>query len=165
MKKYIIVATDLKGAIGKNNTIPWRQKADMKSFKAITFENTVIMGRKTFESIGKALPKRNNIVISRNKDFSVEGITVCDSFEAAVGVAETLGKDIFFIGGSEVYKQALPICEELLLTTIFTTIEDADTFFPENWADFYKAAESTVVYESDENNDFCYKFTPCQRYL
>jgi dihydrofolate reductase len=125
----IIVAIAKNNVIGANNQLIWHISEDLKRFKALTTGHCVVMGRKTFESIGKPLPKRTNIVISRKKEFIIEGCIVVSSFDEAISVC---GKDeeIFIIGGGELYRQALPVANKLYLTLVHKYFE-GDTFFPE----------------------------------
>lgn len=125
----IIVAIAENNVIGANNQLIWHISDDLKRFKALTTGHCVVMGRKTFESIGKPLPKRTNIVISRNKDLVIDGCTVVSSLENAISAC---GKDdeIFIIGGGELYRQALPIAQKLYITWVHKKF-DGDTFFPE----------------------------------
>lgn len=135
----IIVAKALNNAIGRNNQLLWHISEDLKYFKKVTSSHTIIMGRKTWESIGRPLPNRRNIVISSqkdNNDSSFKGAEVYSSLEEALKEAldnnnTTLNKEIFIIGGGQIYNQTLPIADKLYLTIVNQTIEDADTFFPE----------------------------------
>lgn len=129
MKKIIIVAMTKKNVIGKDNTIPWHISDDLKLFKKNTINNTIIMGRKTYESIGKPLPKRNNIIVS-SKLRSKDKIKVCGTFEKAVELAENLGKDIFFTGGNQIYKSALKIADYIYLSLVKGNYS-GNVFFPE----------------------------------
>lgn len=124
----LIVATDNKGGIGKDNQLLWHLPNDLKRFKFITNNHVVIMGRKTFESIGRVLPNRTNVVITRNKDLVFDGCVVCSSLEEAM--ERYAAEDVFIIGGGEIYKQALPFADKVYLTKVDTELE-ADTFFPE----------------------------------
>ena len=128
-----IVACSKNNAIGRENQIPWYLPADLKYFKKITTGHIIIMGRKTYESIGRALPKRINIVISKNKDFKVEdGVLLFSSFLDAVDYALKLTeREIFVIGGGEVYRQALSVSHKIYYTEVDTEITDATVFFPE----------------------------------
>ena len=143
----IIVAIASNGAIGRNNQLLWHISEDLRYFKKITGGHTVIMGRKTWESIGRPLPNRRNIVISRSIDAGkLAGAEVYRSLEEAVASASAnngLQPDglcannqsgesrIFIIGGGEIYRLALPLADRLYLTLVHTPIEDADTFFPD----------------------------------
>lgn len=125
----LIVAIDRKGAIGRRGELLYHISADLRRFKALTTGHTVVMGRKTFESLPKgALPNRRNIVVSRSSGYSAPGAEVAHSLEAAVAMADS--KDIYIIGGAEIYRQALPLVDRLLLTVIDAETADADTFFP-----------------------------------
>jgi len=122
-----------KRVIGNNGSLPWRIKEDLERFKQTTMNHVVIMGRKTFESIGKPLPKRVNIVVTRSIDFAHEGVVTAYSFEDALDKAYARAKnkkEIFVIGGAEIYKEALPYADKLYLTLIDGDFE-GDTFFPE----------------------------------
>ncbi len=125
----IIVGLTKQKVIGKNNDLPWRISEDLKNFKKHTNDCTVIMGRKTYESIGRPLPNRNNIVISRSM-LETEGIDVCSSVEEAIEKAKEYGKDTFVIGGSTIYKQFLPVVDKLYMSWIKEDYE-GDTYFPE----------------------------------
>jgi len=125
----IIVATSLNNAIGRNNQLLWHISEDLKYFKKVTTGHTVIMGRKTWESIGRPLPNRRNIVISRSLNI-IGDVQVYSSLENAIAATKE-EQEVFIIGGGELYKQTLPIANKLYLTIVTQTIEDADTFFPE----------------------------------
>lgn len=154
MNLAIIVATDLNNAIGKNNQLLWHLPADLKFFKTTTLGCPIIMGRKTFESIGKPLPGRKNIVITRSKKLKIEGVFVAGSLNQAFEMAGD-GK-AFVIGGAEIYEQALPHVHELYRTIVKENF-DADTFFPE-----IKPKEFKLVWEEchqpDEKNKYEYCF-------
>ncbi|MCD8186305.1 MAG: dihydrofolate reductase [Rikenellaceae bacterium] len=124
----IIVAIAQNGIIGSDNRLIWHISEDLKRFKAITSGHPVIMGRKTYESLGRPLPNRLNVVISRNPDYSGEGITVTDSLEKAIGLFPA-DQEIFVIGGAEVYRQALPLADRLYLTEVCADYT-GDTAFP-----------------------------------
>ena len=120
----LIVAIDRKGAIGRRGELLYHISADLRRFKALTTGHTVVMGRKTFESLPKgALPNRRNIVVSRQTGFSAPGIEVAHSLESALGMADS--SDIYIIGGAEIYRQALPMADRLLLTVIDAETPDA----------------------------------------
>jgi dihydrofolate reductase len=131
MKLSVIVAKSLNGTIGKNNKIPWHLPTDLKHFKSITTGYPVIMGRKTYQSIGKPLPKRTNIIVTRNEGFTAEGCLITHSLGQAVAIARKAPQQkAFIIGGAEIYKQALPFTDTIYLTEVKTNIE-GDTYFPE----------------------------------
>lgn len=124
----VIVAVANNNAIGGNNQLLWHISADLKMFKRITSGHTVVMGRKTYESIGRPLPNRQNIVISRNCELTIPGVTVVQSLEDAVAAAS--GDELFVIGGGEIYRQAMPLANRIYLTRVWADYT-ADTFFPE----------------------------------
>lgn len=126
----LIVACGRNRAIGLNGAMPWNIPGELKRFRALTTGNAVIMGRRTFESIGKALPDRINIVISSQPDYHAEGCLNARSLEEALEMARNTGRDIFITGGAVVYGQAIDLCEKLYITEIDADFE-ADTFFPE----------------------------------
>lgn len=125
----VIVAATLDGAIGLRGDMLYYIRPDLQRFKALTTGHTVIMGRKTFESLPKgALPNRRNIVITRRADFSAPGAEVAHSLQQALDMAE--GEEIFIIGGESIYRAAMPMAQRLYLTQINAERPDADTFFP-----------------------------------
>ena len=125
----IIVAMSSNRVIGVNNTLPWHLSEDLKHFKSLTTDHTIIMGRKTYESIGRPLPNRRNIVISRNSNTSYEGVEVVHSLEDAFSIS-TNDKEVFVIGGSNIYEQALSFVDQLYITEIKKSFI-GDAFFPE----------------------------------
>ena len=125
----IIVAMSSNRVIGVNNTLPWHLSEDLKHFKSLTTGHTIIMGRKTYESIGRPLPNRRNIVISRNSNTSYEGVEVVYSLEDAFSIS-TNDKEVFVIGGSNIYEQALSFVDQLYITEIKKSFI-GDAFFPE----------------------------------
>lgn len=124
----IIVATDASNGIGINNTLPWHLPEDLAHFKRLTSGHPIIMGRKTFDSIGRALPNRRNIVISRNADWRHEGVERVGSLQEAQALVAGVDQ-AFIIGGAQVYQQALPLVDKLVITRISRTYE-CDAFFP-----------------------------------
>ncbi len=124
----IIVAVANNNAIGGNNQLLWHISADLKRFKAITSGHAIVMGRKTYESIGKPLPNRQNIVISRNRELTLPGADVVESVVAAKAVAK--GEELFIIGGGEIYRQTMALANRIYLTRVWADYM-ADTFFPE----------------------------------
>ena len=128
MEIIIIAAIGRNNELGKQNDLIWHFKEDMQFFKTITTGHTVIMGRKTFESLPKALPNRRNIVISTNKDYIAAGAEVVTSVEDAVKAAG--GDEVFVIGGGKVYAEMLPLCSKLYLTEIDAVCPEADSYFP-----------------------------------
>lgn len=130
----MIAAESLNHVIGLNGKLPWYLPEDLRFFKRVTSHKPVVMGRATFESIGKPLPNRTNIVISRNPDFHRDGVKVADSIEAALAIATAQAAldeedEVMVIGGGEIYRQALPLAQRIYLTQVDVTIE-GDTWFP-----------------------------------
>jgi dihydrofolate reductase len=125
----IIAALTRKRVIGKDNKLLWTLPDDMKNFRNFTTGNTVVMGRKTFESIGKPLQNRHNIVIT-SSTASIPGVVCCKSLEEAIAKAKEYGKEIFIIGGASVYAQALPIADKMYLSFVKKDYE-GDAYFPE----------------------------------
>ena len=123
-----IVATDERGGIGLGGRLPWHLPNDLKRFKALTMGKPIVMGRRTFDSIGRALPGRQNIVVSRRPDLVIDGCTVVPSFDAALAAAAGAA-EICVIGGAEIYRLALPVTGLVHLTKVHAVV-DADTFFP-----------------------------------
>lgn len=153
----IIVAMDDKRGIGKNNKLPWHIPEDLKRFRRLTSQHTIIMGRKTFESIlsytGKPLPNRINMVITRNPDFRAEGVSINTSLEEALSEAkENEQSEIFIIGGAQIFQQAVDmgVVDRIYLTKVEGDY-NADTFFPE-YSQFKK-----IIHE-EEGSEGEYKF-------
>ena len=157
MEKSIIVAISDNNAIGRDNQLLWHISEDLRFFRRTTLGCPVIMGRKTFESIGRALPKRVNIVVSRG--FSTgEEVAVATSLEAAFNVAEETNlEQCFVIGGGQIYSQALPLVGSLIVTHVHTVIEDADTFFPEIDPVIWQVAERSELF-TDEESGYSFEF-------
>lgn len=154
----IIAALGRDRGIGYRGELLWRIPQDLKRFKATTFGKPVIMGRKTFESIGRILSGRLNIVVSRNKNSIVPGATNVHSLEAAIAAAKYEHTEIFVIGGGEIYKEALPLADRLYLTLI-DDLKPADTFFPA-----YEELFVQQPYEDDRLwNDTQYRFVVLDR--
>ena len=128
MEVIIIVAMSLNRVIGRGQEIPWHIPGEQSRFKEITMGQPLIMGRKTFESIGKPLPGRRNIIVSRNKQYTVTGCDVVGSFNEALKICADNGK-VFVIGGEQIFKQALPVVQTIILTTVLRHIE-GDVYFP-----------------------------------
>lgn len=136
MKLAIIVAAARNGVIGRNNQLPWHLPQDLKYFKAVTLGKPVIMGRKTYESIGRPLPGRANIVITRDLSWCANGVEVVHSFDEALELASGVDvSEVMVIGGAEIYKAALPVAHRIYLTRIDLEPE-GDAFFPEPGADW-----------------------------
>ena len=160
MSLALIVAVGENNEIGKDGRMPWHLPADLKRFKALTLGKPVIMGRKTFEAIGKPLPQRRNIVVSRRRDFHAPGCEVAGSLPEALvlaaGVPETM-----LIGGGEIYREALPRAQRIYLTRVHARFE-ADTFFPAlDPAEWRETAREN--HTADERNTFAYSFITLAR--
>lgn len=125
----LIVAVSDNHVIGKDNALPWHLSADLRHFKQQTLGKPIIMGRKTWQSIGKALPGRRNIVMSRDGRFDAQGAEVVDSLASAVALAGD-APEIMIIGGAAVYADAMPLAQRVLLTRVHVTVDDGDAFFP-----------------------------------
>ena len=160
MSIALVVAVAENGVIGMGNTLPWRLSADLRRFKALTLGHTVIMGRKTFDSIGKGLTGRRNLVVSRNPEFRPEGATRVPSLEAAFNEAGPTG-EVFVIGGADIYRQAMPAAEKIYLTLVHATPE-GDAHFPlpdgKEWA-----LVSTEPRGADDKNEYSSEFRVYQR--
>ena len=160
MEKCIIVASADNNAIGRDNALLWHISEDMKFFRKTTTGSPVIMGRKTFESIGRPLPKRLNIIISRSGYQAPEGVLVASSLEEAYRFAdESISCDTvsrcFVIGGGQIYARALETADRLIVTHVRTVIEDADTFFPQIDPLVWKVAErSERMHDEESGLDF-----------
>jgi dihydrofolate reductase len=153
----LVVAASINNAIGKNNQLLWHLPNDLKFFKNTTWGSVVIMGRKTFESVNKPLPGRINIVITRQPNWIAEGVTVAQNLDHALQLAkETNCKELFVIGGGEIYNLALPLADRVYLTRVNTNIE-GDTFFPELSENEWLLSTSTP-FEADEKNAFAHCF-------
>ena len=157
MEKCLIVAIADNNAIGRDNALLWHISEDLKFFKRTTLGSPVIMGRKTFESIGRPLPKRVNIVVSRGFNTGEE-VAVAASLEEAFKVAEDTNLEkCFVIGGGQIYSQALPLVDSLIVTHVHTVIEDADTFFPEIDPVIWQVAERSELF-TDEESGYTFEF-------
>lgn len=150
----IIVAMTEEGGIGINNTIPWKLREDMAHFKKTTTGHPVIMGRKTYESIGRPLPNRRNIVITHNLMWKAEGVEVFHSLSEAIDAVDE--DKAFIIGGAEVYAAAFPVVDKLIITQIHHTF-CCDTFFPAIDSEKWKRVAMDTAYS--EANDWYYSIS------
>lgn len=149
-----IVAMNAERAIGQNGAIPWHLPVDLKYFKATTTGHCVLMGRKTWESLGRPLPNRTNIVVTRQTGLSLPSCTVVNSLSAAISVARELGEtEAFVIGGGELYREALPLLDRLYVTEVDCPAPRADVFFPD-WDEREWILESRNFFKKDEKNPF-----------
>jgi dihydrofolate reductase len=148
----IIVATSKNKVIGDSNNLIWHLPADLKRFKEITTGNTIVMGRKTYESIGKPLPNRRNIIITRDFNYEAEGCEIVNSLEEALMISNN---NCFIIGGGEIYKQSMGIADKLYLTLVHEDFE-GDTTFPEIGSEWKMVTSQD--FEPDEKNKHKYSF-------
>ena len=153
MSLKLIAARSLNNVIGNDSEIPWKAKGEQKLFKRITMDSTLIMGRKTFESIGRPLPGRSTIVISRNQDLVIPGCEVAGNLEKAIEAANLTNKPVFVAGGGEIYAQALPLATEVHLTTIQCEV-DGNIFFPDFPVSEFKLLEEEMF---NSNIDYLYQ--------
>ena len=150
----IIAAMSKNRVIGDANTLIWHLTEDLKRFRLLTTDNTIVMGRKTYESIGRPLPNRRSIIITRDTDYSVDGCEVVNSLEEALLLSNS---DCFIIGGGEIYRQAIDIADRIYLTLIDKEFE-GDTSFPEikDWVE--------ISCEDFATDDFAYSFIEYERF-
>lgn len=156
----MIVAMAENRAIGKDNELLWHLPKDFKYFKSVTMGKPILMGRKTFESIGKALPGRKNIVITRDNDFTAEGVVTVHSIEAALEESRDFD-DVMVIGGASFYEQMLSKVDTLYVTLVHQCF-DADAFFPEIKANEWKIVEQ-VEHDVDEKHAYPFSFITYRR--
>lgn len=145
MTVTIIAALSRNRVIGRGNRLPWHISDDLKRFKKLTLGHAVIMGRRTYESIGRPLPGRDNVVVTRSPDFSAPGCRVVHTFEAALAAVSGAG-EVFVIGGAQIYASALPLADRLQLTEVDAEI-DGDAYFPDfdrsSWRETTRESHST----------------------
>ncbi len=163
MKLSAIVATDRRRTIGKDGQIPWYLPADLQYFKRTTLGHPVIMGRKTFRSIGRPLPKRTNIVLTRDPFFTATGVVVAHSLREALGhPAVTEATESFIVGGGDIYRTALPLTTTIYRTIVAVDIPDGDAFFPElppeEWREVWSEA-----HRPNAKNELAYRFSRLER--
>jgi dihydrofolate reductase len=158
----IIAAIAKNNALGKDNDLIWHLPADLKRFKKVTSGHHILMGRNTYESIGKPLPNRTTVIITRNLEYSAEGCIVVDSIEKAIQVAKE-DEQVFIIGGAQIYKQAmeLNLVDQLDITQVHEEF-DADVFFPVIETELWKE-NSRENFKADEKNTYNYSFLSYKR--
>lgn len=160
MNISIVVAADENGVIGKDNKLPWRLPADLKHFRELTLGKPVLMGRKTFESIGKPLSGRRNIVLTRAAGVTIEGCTVVNSLDDAIDAAGE-ADELMIIGGAEIYRESLELANRIYLTRVHTAVE-GDTRFPD--LDYDEWRETSIEeHAPDERNEHAYSFEVLER--
>ena len=154
----LIAALDRNGAIGRDNDLPWRLPDDLKRFKALTLGKTLLMGRKTAESLGRALPGRRNLVLTRSGRVPFDGMEAVGSVDDALAAARSGESDpLCVIGGGEVYALCLPIATQLQLTLVDTAVKGADAFFPPFDASDWSVT-SRESHPADERHRFAFEF-------
>lgn len=160
MKRSIIVAMSENNVVGKDNGLPWKLSADLKRLKEITMGHHIIMGRKTWESLGRPLPGRVNVVITNQKNYKAEGGVVVNSLEEALTISSG-DTEIFIFGGAEIFKKALPLVSKIYLTRVHAKIK-GDAFFPDLNLFEWKETERHE-HRADEKNQYDYTFITLER--
>jgi dihydrofolate reductase len=163
MRLSIIAALSTNNVIGRDNGVPWRQSTDMKRYKALTLGHHLITGRKTYESVGRPLPGRITVVITRDPEYHAEGVIVAGSLEEGLRIGEESGDDEVFInGGAQIYDQSMHRADRMYLTRVHAEVE-GDAYFP----DFDDVSEWRLVdsehFEADEKNEFPFSFLTYER--
>jgi dihydrofolate reductase len=167
MRISIIVALAPNGVIGRNGTLPWRLSDDLKRFKRLTMGHTIIMGRRTWESIGRPLPGRTTIVVTRQHDYQLpEGVHIAGSLDEAIDIAAARNEEeAFVVGGAELYHEALSRVDRFYFTEVAADVE-GDTYFPLNFDTFdwdeWETIE-TEAHDADEKNEYAFIFVTMQR--
>ncbi|MGB0891772.1 MAG: dihydrofolate reductase [Flavobacteriaceae bacterium] len=158
----LIAAVGKNNELGKDNDLIWHLPADLKRFKKVTSGHYILMGRNTFESIGKPLPNRTSVIITRNKNYFKDGCLIANSLEEAIGLVDN-NEDAFIIGGAQIYKQALEnnLVDKLDITVVQESFE-ADVFFPEIDLDVWEEI-SREDFKPDEKNKYNYSFVSYKR--
>jgi len=157
----LVVAASENDVIGRSNKLPWHLPADLRHFKSLTIGKAVLMGRKTYESIGRALPQRVNIVMSRSAQFAPGDAEVVGAVQDACAIAGV--GPLMVIGGAEIYRQCLPLASRIHLTQVHARIEDGDTFFGE-WRSAPWRETRRDRFERDEKNAHAYSFVTLERW-
>lgn len=159
-RKSLIVALSENRVIGREGRLPWHLSGDLRRFKQLTMGHTIVMGRKTFESIGRSLPGRTSIVVTRQPDYRPPGVTVAASLDQAARLAAD-DTELFYIGGGEIYRQVLPHVERIYMTQVHAQVA-GDTVFPELTSSQWRLVERTE-HAADEKNDFPFSFLMYER--
>jgi dihydrofolate reductase len=155
MTYSLLAAIGKNYELGKDNQLLWKLPADMKHFRDTSRGHAIVMGRKTFESIGHPLPNRRNIIITRNTDYKPEGTEIVHSIQEALGLFKDSDEEVICIGGAEIYKQSMPFADKLYMTHVDATF-DADAFFPEIDSSWHK--ESEEHHPADTENEYPFTF-------
>lgn len=156
----IIVAIANNGVIGANNTLPWRLPADLRYFRDTTMGHTIVIGRRNFQDIGRALPGRRNIVLTRDKDFSAENCEIAHSIDEVMAMIDD-DDETFIIGGAEVYRSFLPLSKKLYITHIDADV-NGDVLFPDYDSSEWQL-ESEKVQQADDRNTLPFRFCVYKR--
>lgn len=156
MTLSILVAMSKERVIGREGQLPWRLSADLQRFKRLTMGHPIIMGRKTFESIGRPLPGRQSIVITRQPEFQAEGIQIANDLQGALQIAGNASNEVFVVGGAQIYALALPLADRLYITLVEADIA-GDTFFPEWDSEQWELVEESC-HPADAKNAFPTRF-------
>jgi len=162
MHVSLIAALDRNFAIGKGNALPWHLPDDLKRFKALTLGKPVLMGRKTAQSLGRALPKRRNLVLTRSGHAPFEGMQAVASLDEAMAIAARDGEELCVIGGGEVYALVLPMATHMHLTHVDTMVDGADAFFPAFESNQWRISAS-VAHAADAAHAFAFDFVDYAR--
>ncbi len=158
----LLVAADEKNGIGKDGKLPWHLGADLKLFKRLTMGHHILMGRKTYESIGHPLPGRETLILTRSRDYTVPGATIVASLDEGIQIAEDRGEiELFVIGGGQVFAQALPLADRIYLTRVHTNSE-SQVFFPELKREDWVEVEGSD-HLADVENDFGFHFSRLEK--
>ena len=164
MRISLIAAVAENGVIGRRGQLPWRLSDDLRRFKRLTMGHTIIMGRRTWGSIGRALPGRRTVVVSRRSDFrtNVEGVETASGLDKALAIAKAAGdEEVFIIGGAELYRESLGSADRLHLTRVRADVE-GDTFFPHIEWNHWQLVESED-HDADDKNEYAYRFETYDR--
>lgn len=160
MRLSIVAAVAENGVIGLDRGIPWHLPADLAHFKKLTMGKPILMGRKTFESIGRPLPGRHNVVVTRERSLRIEGCSVAGSFEDALELLKS-AEEVMVIGGAEIYRLALPLADRLYLTRVHASFE-GDTYFPDYDPDLWREV-AIEEHAPDGRNPHAYSFVILDR--
>ncbi|WP_175639572.1 dihydrofolate reductase [Metabacillus schmidteae] len=157
----LLVAMDKHRLIGRDNQLPWHLPQDLAYFKKVTMNHKIVMGRKTFESIGRPLPGRENIIVTRDKAYTQKGCTILHSIEEIIELSSHSKDELFVIGGAEIFKEILPVSDRLYITEIDHEFE-GDTYFPDRkHSEWKKVSDEKGI--KDEKNPYDYHFVVYER--
>jgi dihydrofolate reductase len=162
MRMSLIVAMSESGLIGTDKGLPWHLPADLKRFKTLTWGKPIIMGRRTHELIGRPLPGRLNIVVSRQPGYAAEGCEVVHSLDEALALASNTPDEIMIVGGAQIYREALPLCQRVYLTVVEGQFE-GDTFFPGELSSADWETISEERFPADAKNPRAHRFAVLER--